>query len=69
MNVWLSFFSGKALRDISRAARKGELVGSGLQPASRSMMEVEIGPRRKRNGEDFRNKYVAILSIFILIRI
>ena len=50
------FFSGKALRDISRAARKGEVVGSGLQPASRSMMGLMGGGDRsekKTRGRGF----------------
>ena len=55
MNVWLSFFQ-VTLRDISRAARKGEVVGSGLQPASRSMMGLMGGGDRsekKTRGRGF----------------
>ena len=48
--------TGKALRDISRAARKGEAAGLGLQPASRNMMGLMGGGDRsekKTRGRGF----------------
>eukprot|EP01036_Dinobryon_divergens_P025560 gene25561-34120_t len=47
---------GKALRDISRAARKGEASGLGLQPANRNMMGLMGGGDRsekKTRGKGF----------------
>ena len=48
--------TGKALRDISRAARKGETSGLGLQPANRNMIGLMGGGDRsekKTRGKGF----------------